>query len=232
MMKSKLSMSIAGIAAIVCMGTAEAATLTYSGSIGSTLTDWSQSPSLSKFDTSLGTLNSVTLYMSGTVSGSISAYNNTAGTITNAGSVGLTSTMTATMPTGTWTLGGNASAVDGNAMQFSILPAKNWSIGTITAGQTKTFSVGTGSDEGYAFATDTSTLSLFKGAGTVNLGISATGLASSSVKAGIDVINPIIDAASSYSVVYNYTEAPPVPEPAAALLLLLGSTGILLRRRK
>lgn len=52
-----------------------AATLTYTGSVSSTLTDWSQNIDITKFDTGLGTLTSIEIIMSGSATTSIFVQN-------------------------------------------------------------------------------------------------------------------------------------------------------------
>jgi hypothetical protein len=89
-----------------------------------------------------------------------------------------------------------------------------------------------GGKMGSAWTFDPATLDLFKGAsGTMfDLPISAVGAYSA---VGLDTnleVTPFANASSIYSVTYQYSEI--IPEPTCAVLLLLGGTGLLFRRRR
>ncbi|MFW2542146.1 choice-of-anchor E domain-containing protein [Primorskyibacter sp. 2E107] len=211
---------VAGLAA----GAAQAATATYSGSVASTSTNWSDSVLLTQFDPLLGTLDSVSLSLTGSVDGDANAesLDGAPAVIT----LSLSATITASVA------GFPGLSVDVNPLSSSIFNATSFD-GTIDFGGTSgvSYSGLTASDSDTSVFT--SGLSPFIGNGTFSLDLSAVG-ASSGSGAGNLITQFFTDAGATASVTYNYT--PPiseVPLPAGAPLLIGALGGLaLVRRRK
>jgi hypothetical protein len=213
-------------AAFLPFGSAQAATVSYSDNVALTTTNWANTLSFSKFDTSLGNLTSIRFDLSGVVQGSGNAesLDSSASTVTlTLGSLlGLTrpdnSTLVVTNP------------VFSQTFQFTAFDS------AINFGGTSGGSTGAVSATGSNFfvSSNASDFALFSalGGGTINLGLNAIG-ASSGNGSG-NLITQFNTAASGVAkVTYTYTPTAVVPEPAS-LALVCGGLGLLgaARRRK
>lgn len=219
--------ALAAAAAFLPFASAQATTLSYADSVALTTTNWSNTLSFAKFDTSLGNLTSIRFDLSGVVQGSGNAesMDATASTVTlSLGSLlGLTrpdnSTLVVTNPVFSQTF--NFSAFDGGI-----------DFGGTSGGTTGSVSA-TGSN--FFVSSSASDFALFSalGGGTINLGLNAVG-ASSGTGSG-NLIQQFTTAASGVAkVTYTYTATTPttdVPEPAS-LALVCGGLGLLAARRR
>ena len=177
----------------------------------------------SKFNTSLGTLESVQIQLFSDFTTSISVENlskNSASTIT--GTVG--DVLTLTTPTLTQTLTSSGSHI------FSEAKFDGVSNFAGTSGAVFTFS-------GAPFTSTTSysdlaTLTLFSGTGNINTGLKGTS-SSSVIGTSGNTRSLVLPSFDAYGKV-TYTYALPVPEPETYAMLLtgLGLMGALLHKRK
>jgi len=212
--------ALALAAAFLPFATAQAATLSYTDSAALATTNWVDTLSFSKFDTSLGTLTSIRFDLSGVVQGvgNAESLDSSGSNVTlSLGSLlSLTrpdnSTLVVTNPVFSQTF--NFSAFDG-AIDFA--GTSGGSTGSVSATGSNFFVSGSASD-----------FALFSalGGGTINLGLNAVG-ASNGNGSG-NLITQFNTAASGVAkVTYTYT-APTadVPEPAS-LALVCGGLGLL-----
>ena len=219
--------ALALAAAFLPFASAQASTLSYADSVALTTTNWSNTLSFSKFDSSLGTLTSIRFDLSGVVQGSGNAESLDSSasnvTLTLGSLLGLTrpdsSTLVVTNPVFSQTF--NFSAFDGSI-----------NFGGTSGGSTGSVSA-TGSN--FFVSSSASDFALFSalGGGTINLGLNAVG-ASSGTGSG-NLIQQFTTAASGVAkVTYTYTATTPttdVPEPAS-LALVCGGLGLLAARRR
>ncbi|MDO6583920.1 choice-of-anchor E domain-containing protein [Salipiger sp. 1_MG-2023] len=209
-------------AVLLFAGAANAATVSYSASIATSTTSWEDSVALSMFDETLGTLNSVTLSLYGTASGTAKAESLDASPADVSLSLGANIV-------GTYTGYGFDVSVNPLANSVTSLSAYD---GTIDfAGTSGVTYEGLTADDTDS-ATFTSALEAFIGTGTFTLDLAAQGN-SSGTGAGNLITQFATSAGATAYVIYDYTPTSTVPLPAGAPLLLLGVGGIaLLRRRK
>ena len=227
----------AGIAGLAFMGTAQAVSVTYDGFLAPQGANWTHTQSLQKFDSVLfkGVLQKVTFTLTGAVSGSTQAYNPTDAAIlaADSGIIGVRGTMSASLPDGTWNpTNANATVTgSGSTLKVSILPTHGWSIGDIAIGETKTFNTGTSSLTGSVWSDSVGTLNSFTGTGVVDFVMKAVGSKYFDGNLDLEQMITSVTAGSTYSITYDYI-LNPVPEPTAAMLLIVGSCSVLLRRRR
>ena len=190
--------ALAFAAAFLPFASAQASTLSYADNVALATTNWANTLSFSKFDTSLGTLTSIRFDLSGVVQGSGNAesLDSTATNVTlSLGSLlGLTrpdnSTLVVTNPVFSQTF--NFTAFDG-LINFG--GTSGGSTGSVSATGANFFVSGNASD-----------FALFSalGGGTINLGLNAVG-ASSGNGSG-NLISQFNTAASGVAkVTYTYT---------------------------
>ncbi len=210
-------------AAIAPIGAAEAATLTDTDSVTRRITNFTDAFSIAQFDTSLGTLNSVTFELEGTVDGTIGLENRDNGPATVSGTLRARIALDSPM-------GDQLVVVLPDVTRSVPLPAYDGSLNFDGAsGETFTGLTNTRSNT----ATLTSDFGAFLGTGNVSLGVSATG---ESFAQGTGNFASFFDtfAAANLRVIYDYTEAPTdVPEPGLSLaaFAILGAGAAKLRKR-
>lgn len=216
--------ALALAAALIPVAGAQAAVISFNDSIGVTETDWSETLRFSKFNTKLGTLNSITFDLSGLVSGAGFAENRGKSaakvTLTLGSIIELTrpdgSTLVVTNPVldKVYSLGRYDNLLD-----FSGTSGVH--TGTVEASKAESFLSSSASD-----------FALFSGSGFIELGLSALGASFAqgpgNVTTGFDTF-----ASGAVQVTYDYMPfAVEVPEPAS-LAMILGGLGLLgLSRRR
>lgn len=206
------------------VASAQASTISYTGSVPLTQTDWGPTAvSFAKFDTNLGTLTSILFDLTGTVSGIGNAEN-----LASAANVTLTlgSTITLTRPdlsvlvvaNPLFTTLFNFTAFDGG---FDFAGSSGGSTGVQTNTNSASFTSISAGD-----------LALFSSAipGFINLNLKALG-ASSAVGSGNLITQFSTQASGLGKVTYNYT-ANAVPEPASLGIMGLGLGVLGLTRRR
>jgi len=197
---------------------AEGAVISHTDSVPLAITDWSGSISVPKFDSSLGTLNSVTCKLSGQVEGSakFESLDSDPATVT----MNLSAIMRLNRPDST-TLVITIPIADtsDNVDEFD---------GTVdyAGGSGRTFSGLSASLTESATYSSAADLALFTGVGSITLPVMADG-ASTGSGAGNLVLQFATSASAGVEVIYNYT----VPEPGTLALLSLGTLGMIRRRR-
>ena len=211
--------ALAAAAAFLPFASAQAGTLSYADSVALTTTNWANTLSFSKFDTSLGALTSIRFDLSGVVQGigNAESLDSSASTVTlSLGSLlGLTrpdnSVLVVTNPVFSQTF--NFSAFD-NAINFA--GTSGGSTGAVSA---------TGAN--FFVSSSASDFALFSalGGGTINLGLNAVG-ASSGNGSGNLMTQFNTAASGKAKVTYTYTPTATVPEPAS-LALIAGGLGLL-----
>lgn len=200
-------------------GASHAATLSYTGSIPLTTTNWANSVSVQKFDPSLGTLNSVTVALKSGVSGDAK------GESLDLGPATITLKLQAEVEASTASLGTivavlpvvdqvfNASAFDGT-IDF--------------AGTSGVSFIGLSAMDSKSSVLTGASMADFIGLGSIGIDVAAVGT-SVGTGAGNLITQFATQASADVTVTYDYAEAPaPVPLPASGLLL---AGGLLMLRR-
>jgi len=179
--------------------------------IGSSLTDWSNTWNVNQFDTSLGTLTGITLDISGNVSAilritNISTKNASSGTTTGGVTI---------MVNG----GGLTQTLDITTGSYSL--AKGGTVSSTTL---------TGNDSISGVWTTLAILDQFKGIGTTALNLSAGNFTDLHNVGGATYISDDseISAGTTLSLVYTYT----VPEPTTIAILGIGALSIFRKKNK
>lgn len=216
---------VPGLAAtLLPVGIAQAATISYDSSLPAQLTDFDSILSIPKFDSSLGTLDSVLLTLTGNVEGAL-GLENRGPSVANI-TANLSSSISLRRP-------------DDNSDLLVTLPAAmfNYTLpgydGAFdfdgTSGLTEDDL--SASDEDSATYTDAADLALFLGAGTLDLPVFAVGTSSAT---GPGNVAQFFDtfAGASINVTYNYTEnTTSVPEPGMTLGMLALGGGMMAKRK-
>jgi hypothetical protein len=208
-------------AAALATTSAYAASISFSDAASTAVPNWSDTLQVAQFDSSLGTLNSVTISFAGSNTGTLAAENLAA----TAGTMTLEGTATYTLSSAVWNFTGAAiasrtfaaGAFDGNI---------NYA-GTSGA----TFANATGSYSNNLSLT--SGLSAFIGTGNLSFGVNTVGGSSySGTGAAVAKFDQSADA--RVTVTYNYTAVSGVPEPESYAMLLAGlaAVGMVKRRRR
>ncbi|MEH2305532.1 PEP-CTERM sorting domain-containing protein [Nostoc sp.] len=226
-MKTKLLNTLAAattLAGIVATsGSANAASLSYTSSSNYDLTDIIDSPlSIQKFNSSLGTLQGITIQFTGDILG-------------NAGFENRSKSPTST----TVTLGSELSLQLNNQSLLALNPeyissyqvAKYDGITDYSGTSGKTISNLTATQSGTQSFTNTQFLQSFIGNGNIDFLFSAS---ATSAVTGSGNMNSYIDtyAKAGITVTYNYDDVKSVPEPSATLGVGLIAGLCLLSRRK
>lgn len=215
------------VAATAMTGAASAATVSYSDTLDFQSTNFAdQVLSLTQFDPTLGTLNSVSVTLDGTVLG------NASGESRDAASATVTLNLSAEITAST-------AALDSLAV---VLPVASESFaatafdGSIDFGGTSGVSLTglTATESAFSMLTGTD-MAEFIGAGTVDILIGASGIAYGS-GAGNLITEFATEAGANVTVVYDYdpsvTPPAPVPLPAGLPLLALGMGALAIARRR
>ncbi|MBK1989161.1 PEP-CTERM sorting domain-containing protein [Sphaerospermopsis aphanizomenoides BCCUSP55] len=214
--------TLAGIVATA--GAANAASISYTASSGDfTATNFTQTLSLQQFDSSLGTLNSVTLDIVGYINGNAKFES-----LDKSASL-ITANISATL-----------NLTQGGTTLFSLNPNNSQSYSATAFDGNIDFAGTSGSqlnniiDEEVATQTLTNDLTAFIGSGNVDFLLSA--IADSKVTGSGNIISQIGTLAKGQlKVTYNYTSAnsAKVPEPSALLGFgLIASFGFLSQSKK
>ena len=216
--------ALALAAALLPFAGAQAAVISFNDSIGITESDWSETLRFSKFNTKLGTLNSIKFDLSGLVTGAGFAENRGS----NAAKVTLTlgSTIELTRPDGSTLVVANPvfDQIYSLGRYDRVLDFGGTSgvhTGTVEASKAESFLSSSASD-----------FALFSGRGFIELGLSALGTSFAkgpgNVTSGFDTF-----ASGAVQVTYDYTPFAEVPEPAtlATMLAGFGLMGAVRRRR-
>lgn len=211
-------LKLAAASLVAFTSIAQAASVSYNSNTAPlAFTDWDFSLSLQKFNTALGTLNSITITLYGQTDGNIYVESTDAAPSTINAS--LSSMLTLTRPdlttlvvtTPLTPVSFNASAGDGNP-DFGGTSGQSWL--KLTASASNFVSTSTAADK-----------TLFSGPGFVLAPLHAAGLSTASGSGNLSFDNDT--QASAYATVtYNYA---PVPEPAS-WALMVGGLALLARR--
>ncbi len=200
------------VAVLAFSGVAAADTVTYATTtpIGSTLTDWVDTLAFQKFNPSLGTLNSVKLDLSGSLS--------TVLTITNSSPSGSNGTAQTEVQMTVQDAGGNLIAP-----QIDLIsPIYVYNLG---AGQFMTSGTIIKSGNSSDTYTSSAVRSAFTGTGNIVLDASTFTQTLLANTGGNTAADQVTSAQLTGSVTYNY-----VPEPATISLLVLGGLAVIRRR--
>lgn len=206
---------------------AQAATISFTDSVPLAETDWSETLSVSQFDSNLGTLNSVTVILDGLVTGQ-TLVENLSGNARDA-IVNLTAEITA-----------KNDAVD---LEVMVSPVASTTVTLSAYDGTLDFGGTSGTSTGEVTATDTNQQMLtgaamndFIGTGLIDIAVDSLGF--SFVSGGGNIFSGATSKASAeLEVIYDYTvTSNPATVPLPATLPLLagafGIAGFAARRRK
>lgn len=223
-MKTTFAKTLVAAAALAATS-AYAGTVTYTDSGATQVPNWTDNLLVSQFDSSLGTLDSVTITFSGYNTGTLSVENLSAG----GGLMELAGSATFSLSSSVWNFTG--SAVASHSFNASAFDGRYDYAGTSGA----SFTNATGSYANSITLTSPADLSAFIGSGDVSFAVVTTG-GSSYSGTGAAVVEFHQVAGANVSIQYNYsqTSVSSVPEPESYALLLAGlaAIGMVKRRRR
>lgn len=227
MKKTFVALALAA-AALIPFGSAQAALISFTDSIDKQRTDWDEEVSLKKFDTRLGTLNSIRFDLSGFVEGTGRAEN--LGAKPTTVTLGLGSLLELMRPDGSVLVVSNPlfsrnltlGAFDG---LDDMLGTSSGTTGLVTSSASEFF-----------ISSNASDFALFsgKGGGNIDLLLVASGKSSTSSSGNIETKFTTF-AGGTATVTYDYTPfVVEVPEPAtlATMIAGLGLIGAARRRAR
>ena len=220
----KLLIALSLATALGSLSTAQAATISFADSTSFRTTNWANSLTLGKFNTSLGTLTSIKFDLTGTVRG----FGNAESMDESSSNVTLTlsSMLTLNRPDSSTLV--VANPVFSQTFAFSAYDDVFDFAGT-SGGMTGTV---TSTNSNFFVSSSASDFALFSalGGGSINLGLAARGNSTGSGSGNL-VTQFRTSAAGNALVTYTYTAAA-IPEPASLALLLggLGLIGVARRR--
>ncbi|HTI71021.1 MAG TPA: choice-of-anchor E domain-containing protein [Candidatus Limnocylindria bacterium] len=205
MNKQFIAAVIAGSAMAV---SAFADTESFSYSVPTTTTTWTQVINVDQFNTSLGTLTSVSYTISGTLTGTAQASNNSTTSEDNV-ELNLKATLKLTRPDNTTlvqsvpltTTSVTLAVWDGNGATPHYTPPSGITLEGLSVSYTQTSSTTAPLD-----------LALFSGTGTIPLNMKATGNSFGAGDSGNDTFNFTTLANAQVDIVYTYSVSSPVPE--------------------
>lgn len=213
-------------AAALAATSAYADTVTYTDAGATQVPNWTDTLLVSQFDSSLGTLNSVTITFSGYNTGTLAVENLSSG----GGLMDLAGSATFRLSSSVWNFKG--SAVAEHSFDAGGFDGTEDYAGTSGA----TFENATGSYSNSITLTSASDLSAFIGAGDLSFAVVTTG-GSSYSGTGAARVEFHQMAGANVSIQYNYSNssgvsAVPEPESYALLLAGLAAIGMVKRRRR
>ena len=232
---------LAGLLALIGSGVAQAAPLTqtFTAGIDPTLTPFTQSTSLSLFDSNLGTLTGVTFDIQGwaQTDASIQATTVTEGFIAANAHFLLFSEHSAFA---------DVLASSGNETQAFLNPSFSAPLTSFSISLDAGESVSFDADGSAAFSLDSGSFNQLlglqqAGGGLFNIGCTSIGVITTTLISGNVSTDQSTEASCLFSVTYHYESAPPtnqVPEPGTIALLGLGlslaglGSGLARRRTK
>ena len=214
-----LASVLAGAIFLTGVCSASATTLTWTDATPATATDWTDTFSGTKFNSALGTLNSVDVYLWGNVTGNLKFTNNSNNS-KNYSQATLGTDLTLQLPSALFL---TVQAV--HSYTPNILVPK---LSTVTS---DIFNAASSTTQSYS---DLATLSAFTGTGNIDLLVESMGFAGYLGSSNLTV-ESFSDSAASIQVTYDYTPTPPpiaTPEPSTLMLLGGSLVGLAFWRRR
>ncbi len=204
---------------------AAATSVTYTDSISSALTDWTSSLVFPKFNSALGTLTQIELYLYTGANGLDTKFDVSAATATD-GHARTEVTITVTDP----------SNLISDASIDKLFPASGSPPGyhfvIPSGGGTASSGIYYSSGTNDTFYTDGGILSEFTGSGNISLAAGTFTQTTATWSGGTPDVKQTTHADLNGTITYEYTAGPPVPVPPSALLLGSGLVGLLALRRR
>jgi hypothetical protein len=213
-------------AAIVLLGAArtQAATISFvtTTPVASTKTDWSSFLDFQEFDPSLGTLTSIEIQTSEGFDTTLTVTNESGSS--SGGTLQTEIFVTLTDPSGlpAGISQQSDTLIPSSKITYSLAPGGSYTTGTYTGSAT--------TDATYVAP---AILTEFTGSALIDIPVSTLTFANQQNTGGNTTASQVTHASATGDIIYTYTEAAAVPEPASFGLIGLGlcATGLLYRRR-